>query len=1003
MSLSFIVNSALTLAAPPNGYYDNINTSNGATLHSSLHEIIDDHQRFPYNSSGTDTWDILENADQDPNNPSRVLDVYKNASYPKYGGGNNDYNREHTWPKSYGFPDDNSDNYPFTDTHQLFISNSSYNSSRGNKPYDNCSTNCDEKPTDFNNNQGGTSTQSNWTQNDKWETWIGRRGDVARAIMYMAVRYDGGTHGVTGAVEPDLRLTDDLSLIDQSSTGRNLSVAYMGLKSVLLQWHQEDPVDDVERRRNDIVFNHQGNRNPFIDHPEFVLCVFTNDCSGIGGDDGNDDDTTAPQTPEGLSAIGGRQQIQLNWDNNTEADLAGYHVYRKLSSDVSFSRITGTALNQSEFLDTQLSDNLSFDYYVTAVDTSFNESSASVIVTAMTDASTGPVDSGAWINEIHYDNASTDSGEFVEVAGTAGLNLSGWQIVGYNGSNGSAYKTINLAGVIPDQANGFGTLSFEFTGMQNGSPDGLALIDASGNVVLFISYEGSFTASSGPASGLTSQDIGAAETSSTPVGHSLQLAGSGSTYSDFSWSSPDVNTAGAVNTNQAFSGTSEPTQPTASFEFACNGLVCQFDASASSSPAGGIDTYTWSFGDNVNDTGVTTNHTYSAAGDYSVTLDILAADGGTDSVTQTVSVEPNSTGDATLVWINEIHYDNAGSDTGEFVELAGASGTDLTDWTLVTYNGNGGRQYNSVALTGVIANQSNGFGTISFEIAGLQNGSPDGLALVDNTGQVVQFLSYEGSFVASDGIAAGMSSEDIGVRESSSTPVGMSLQLAGTGYRYSDFTWQSPNEHTAGNVNAEQFFIDTAPSASFEFSCETLTCQFDARGSSTQVGEIIEYQWQFGDDTSGQSVESSHQYASGGEYTVTLTVVSSNGKTNSIAQQIIVEQPSWLFENTHPRWVFIWWPVYSQIIVDQPLDNNYAEVSVNISHTYRGDVSLRLYAPDGRYYDLKKQNRRDSDDNIVETYSIQIQGQSEGIWTLRVRDHYFGDHGILNNWSIEFK
>ena len=50
--------------------------------------------------------------------------------------------------------------------------------------------------------------------------------------------------------------------------------------SVLLQWHEQDPVDDLERHRNDAVFTHQGNRNPFIDHPEWVRCIFANDCGG---------------------------------------------------------------------------------------------------------------------------------------------------------------------------------------------------------------------------------------------------------------------------------------------------------------------------------------------------------------------------------------------------------------------------------------------------------------------------------------------------------------------------------------------------------------------------------------------------------------------------------------------------------------------------------------------------------------------------------------------------
>jgi hypothetical protein len=157
-----------------------------------------------------------------------------------------------------------------------------------------------------------------------------------------------------------------------------------------------------------------------------------------------------------------------------------------------------------------------------------------------------------WINELHYDNASTDSGEFVEVAGVAGTDLAGWSIVLYNGNGGAPYGTINLSGLIPNQQNGFGTLSFFYTGIQNGSPDGLALVDSSNTVLQLLSYEGSFFANGGPANGLSTTDIGVSEDNSTPVGFSLQLVGVGSDYSDFSWSGPSGATPGKVNSGQMF-------------------------------------------------------------------------------------------------------------------------------------------------------------------------------------------------------------------------------------------------------------------------------------------------------------------------------------------------------------------------------------------------------------------------------------------------------------------
>ena len=272
----------------PQGYYATVDISTTSSLRLTLHQVIDDHQRYPYSSTATDTWNILEQADEDPGDSGYILDIYKNASYIKVGGGTGSYNREHSWPSSFGFPNDNASNYPYSDCHHLFLSDSGYNSSRGNKPYRECAAGCSERVTLYNDGRGGGSGtypgNSNWTTGSgvtgSWETWQGRRGDVARALLYLDLRYEGGTHGATGISEPDLRLTDDEALIDSGHTGSNESVAYMGMLATLLRWHDEDPVDSREALRNDAVYGYQGNRNPFVDHPEWVACAFQGTCGG---------------------------------------------------------------------------------------------------------------------------------------------------------------------------------------------------------------------------------------------------------------------------------------------------------------------------------------------------------------------------------------------------------------------------------------------------------------------------------------------------------------------------------------------------------------------------------------------------------------------------------------------------------------------------------------------------------------------------------------------------
>lgn len=286
-------------------YYNDINPWTSQALRDSLHETIDDHTRFPYTSTQVDTWDVLEQADQDSSDSNRIVSIYRNASYLKRGGGNDLYNREHTWPKSYGFPDNGPDlNYPYTDMHHLFLADSDYNFYRSNKPFANCGPDCIEYITETNDGRGGTGSgypgDSNWTDGEytdgRWEVWQDRRGDIARAMFYMDVRYAGGKHGITDASEPDLILTDNLALIDASRTSENEPVAYMGMLSTLLQWHQQDPVDAVEMQHHETVSLYQENRNPFIDHPEWVACVFADECPILNMNAGMNDAWYNPDT-----------------------------------------------------------------------------------------------------------------------------------------------------------------------------------------------------------------------------------------------------------------------------------------------------------------------------------------------------------------------------------------------------------------------------------------------------------------------------------------------------------------------------------------------------------------------------------------------------------------------------------------------------------------------------------------------------------------------------------
>lgn len=162
------------------------------------------------------------------------------------------------------------------------------------------------------------------------------------------------------------------------------------------------------------------------------------------------------------------------------------------------------------------------------------------------------------------------------------------------------------------------------------------------------------------------------------------------------------------------------------------------------------------------------------------------------------------------VFINEIHYDNAGGDVDEGIEIAGPTGTDLSTYTITAYNGSNGTSYNTTSLSGTIPDEGSGYGAVWFAISGLQNGAPDAIAL-DNNGTLIQFLSYEGSFIGSGGVADGITSEDIGVSETSGTAIGESLQLGGTGTDYTNFSWNAPAAASINLINPGQTFGTPVP------------------------------------------------------------------------------------------------------------------------------------------------------------------------------------------------
>lgn len=163
-------------------------------------------------------------------------------------------------------------------------------------------------------------------------------------------------------------------------------------------------------------------------------------------------------------------------------------------------------------------------------------------------------------------------------------------------------------------------------------------------------------------------------------------------------------------------------------------------------------------------------------------------------------------------WINEFHYDNAGVDLGEFVEVVGPSDfQDLSSLRLTLYNGGDGNPYGTAHTldTFTVGLHYDGYTFYSKRISGLQNGAPDGMAL-DLNGTVLDTLSYEGSFLGASGPATGILFADIGLFQSDTTPAGSALGWVG-GPARSNGSWNGLPEATPGDLNPGQWLAVPEP------------------------------------------------------------------------------------------------------------------------------------------------------------------------------------------------
>ncbi|WP_241139369.1 endonuclease I family protein [Bacillus mycoides] len=231
-------------------YYQNVNNQSGEELKRVLHEIIKKQDVLSYEQAKH----ALKETDEDLNNPNNILLFYAGRSQSKqsFGGKDDLWNREHVWAKSHGGFD--TENGPATDLHHLRPEDATVNRDRDDLDFD-LDNGHVNNPNAKCSGTEHTEAPDTCYDDDSWEPRDDIKGDVARIMFYMAVRYEG---------ESGER---DLELVDRTGTKE----PNHGKLSTLLKWHEQDPVDEFERRRNNIIYEkYQHNRNPFIDHPEYV-------------------------------------------------------------------------------------------------------------------------------------------------------------------------------------------------------------------------------------------------------------------------------------------------------------------------------------------------------------------------------------------------------------------------------------------------------------------------------------------------------------------------------------------------------------------------------------------------------------------------------------------------------------------------------------------------------------------------------------------------------------
>ncbi|SNR15647.1 endonuclease [Tenacibaculum jejuense] len=421
LAVLMLMTSLSVLGQVPS-YYNDVNLNlTGSNLKDELAtKVISTHNNFLSYTPGV--WNALKQTDLDPTDPTKVILIYgwndtdsnitndRTRGRDENGGGSGVWNREHVYSRSLANPNLGTSG-PGADAHNLRPCDAQRNSSRSNRKF-----------------AAGSGTpsyitpQGNWYPGDEW------KGDVARMMMYMYIRYGNQS------------LPINVGVGSITATDPNMI-------SLFLQWNAEDPVSDLEKQRNPILEQEQGNRNPFIDNPAFATQIWGGpQAEDLFGNSGGSD-TQAPTNPSGLIASNTTQTTtDLAWTASSDnIAVTGYNIF---SGSTQIGTTTSTSFNV-----TGLTPGTAYTFSVRAFDAAGNISANSngVNVTTTPNGSGGSGTTTELIISEYVEGSSFNKA--IEIANFTGstVNLSGYSLRKTTNGNNSWGSTLNLSGQL---ANG---------------------------------------------------------------------------------------------------------------------------------------------------------------------------------------------------------------------------------------------------------------------------------------------------------------------------------------------------------------------------------------------------------------------------------------------------------------------------------------------------------------------------------------------------------------------